>query len=68
MKAAALVVIEDVDDTGTHWYLSFDGPNPTEDQCVRCVDRAEAFKLKSLVETMSTVPNFGASSTSSATM
>lgn len=45
----APLVIEDVDDTGTHWFLSFDGPNPTEDQCVRCVDRAEAFKLKKLI-------------------
>lgn len=52
MKAAAVVVIEDVNDAGTHWYLSFDGPNPTEDQCVRCVGRAEAFKLKSLVGQM----------------
>lgn len=67
MKAAVLVVIEDVDDTGTHWVLSFDGPNPTEDQSVRCVDRAEAFKLKSLIEAMSTAPNRGAPSTLAAT-
>lgn len=64
MSPAALVVIENVDDNGTHWYLSFDGPNPTDDQCVRCVDRDEAFKLKKIVETMSTVPSFGALSSS----
>lgn len=66
MRAGALVVIEDVNDTGTHWYLSFDGPNPADDQCVRCVDRAEAFKLMSLIETMSIVPNLGMSSISAA--
>jgi hypothetical protein len=64
MRPAALVVIEDVDDNGTHWYLSFDGPDPAEDQCVRCVDREEALKLKGLIETTSTVPSLGASSTS----
>ncbi len=49
------MIIEDVDDTGTHWFLSFDGPNPAEDQCVRCIDRAEAFKLKRLIETIGAV-------------
>jgi hypothetical protein len=47
-----VVLIEDVDDTGTQWFLSFDGPNPTEDQCVRCVDQVEAVKLKGLVDAM----------------
>lgn len=50
MKTIALLVIEDVSEDGTHWLLSFDGPDPAEDRCVRCVGRAEAFKLKGLVE------------------
>jgi hypothetical protein len=53
--STAPLVIEDVDDAGTQWLLSFDGPNPTEDMVVRCVDRAEAFKLKNLIETIGAV-------------
>jgi hypothetical protein len=46
----SVTIIEDVDDTGTAWYLSFDGPSPSDDMCVRCVDRAAAFKLKGLID------------------
>lgn len=48
----ALTLIEDVDDAGTRWTVSFDGPNPDDDKCVRCADKAEALKLKGIVETM----------------
>lgn len=67
MRASPLVVIEDVDDTGTHWFLSFDGSDPAADQCVRCVDRGEAFKLKGLIEARSSVPSSGELSTTSPT-
>lgn len=50
MQTASIVLIEDHDESGTHWYLSFDGPNPPSDRCVRCVDQQEALKLKALVE------------------
>lgn len=43
------IVIEDVTDSGTQWLLSFDGPNPSEDQCVRMPNREDAFKARDLV-------------------
>jgi len=46
----ALLVTENVDETGTHWGLSFDGPNPADDQYVPCLSKEDAFKLKGLVE------------------
>lgn len=48
-------VIEYVDASETQWLVSFDGTNPATDMCVRCIDREEAFKLKSLVETIGAV-------------
>ena len=47
-----LTMIEDVDDAGTRWTVSFDGPNPDDDKCVRCADKGEAIKLKGILEAM----------------
>ncbi len=45
----SLVVIEEPSESGTRWLLSFDGPSPTADRCVRLPDRDEAFRLKAIL-------------------
>jgi hypothetical protein len=45
-----ILVIEDHNESGVVWYVSFDGPNPAPEQCVRCLDSESAFKLKALIE------------------
>lgn len=45
-----LVLLEDRDNDGVKWSVSFDGANPPNELCVRCASRDEAEKLKLLVE------------------
>lgn len=45
-----LVVIENHEDYGVEWILSFSGSNPTLDESIKCVSKDEAFKLKYLIE------------------
>ncbi len=60
MNARDIVLIEEVDETGTHWFISFDGPNPTTDRCVKCVDRESAIRLKTLILEMRESARVGA--------
>jgi hypothetical protein len=54
MMTKAILVIEDHDESGVTWHLSFDGPNPAPEHCARCLDRESAFKLKALIEQLLT--------------
>ena len=45
-----VVIIESVTEAGTEWLVSFDGPNPDDDKCIRVANAEEAAKLKRLVD------------------
>lgn len=44
-----LVLIESHDENGTEWCVSFEGPNPESNSCVRCFDKENAIKLRNLL-------------------
>lgn len=44
-----VVVIENVEPSGTTWFVSFDGHNPEPDRCVACASREDAFRLKAIM-------------------
>ena len=42
-------IIEQHHDTGVDWLISFEGYNPTDENCVRCSNEKEAIKLQRLI-------------------
>jgi len=42
-------VIEQHHENGVHWYVSFDGYNPTEDKSYLCKDENQAIRLQRLI-------------------
>lgn len=44
------LLVEEVDEVGTTWLVSFGGPNPPPELCVRQSFRSEAEKLIGLIE------------------
>ena len=42
-------IVEKHHDDGVDWYVSFDGYNPTDEDCVRCGNENEAIKLQRLI-------------------
>jgi hypothetical protein len=51
-----VVIIESVTEAGTEWLVSFDGPNPDDDKCIRVANAEEAAKLKRLVDGAQVAP------------
>jgi hypothetical protein len=51
-----VVIIESVTEAGTEWLVSFDGPNPDDDKCIRVANAEEAAKLKRLVDAAKVAP------------
>ena len=45
-----LILIEEHEESGVIWYLSFHGPNPEHSDCFRCTNGDEARKLKRQIE------------------
>jgi hypothetical protein len=43
-------VIEDHDDSGVHWSVSFTSHNPEASDCVFMASEEDAFKLKKILE------------------
>ena len=44
-----VTIIECPSDDSVDWYVSFDGYNPSDEDCVRCKNEKEAIKLRSLI-------------------
>jgi hypothetical protein len=45
-----VVVIEQHNEDGVEWVVSFEGYNPTSDRCFLAASRDDAFKAKALIE------------------
>ena len=44
-------IIEQVHEDRVDWYVSFDGYNPAEEDCILCKSDKEAIKLQRLINT-----------------
>lgn len=45
-----IVIVEQHEEYGVDWIVSFDGHNPMPDKCVTLKSKEDAFKLKLLIE------------------
>ena len=42
-------IIERHNEDSVDWFISFDGYNPSDEDCVRCNNEKEAIKLQNLI-------------------